>query len=203
MNPVNPWLDPEEVRRLAESLLRPVGQTPANLPDAGFGGAFEGFAVGPEAAERDAAPGRPVGSSPHGEQTAAQPAAQAPAAVPRHDPFTAAAHGFRQMLAERFSATGVFILDGRDALVFDEGGHGKLVFLARGLALAARRNGDAPLDIRIMIGSDATLEVIPVEAAHGRLVAGALVPQPLPPDALADVKAALAGLGTPQVTPTA
>lgn len=191
MDPVNSWLNPEEVRRLAESLLRPVGQAPANLPDAGFGGAFEGFAVDPEAAERAAAPDHSVAS----------PAAAAP--VPRHDPFTAAAQRFRQMLAERFSAKGVFILDGRDAVVFDDGAHGKLVFLARGLALAARHGGDATPDIRIMIGSGATLEVIPVDSPHGRLVAGALVPQPLPADALADVKAALAGLGAPQVTPTA
>jgi hypothetical protein len=43
MDPVNPWLDPAEVRHLAEQLLRPVAPARIAAADPGFDSAFVGF----------------------------------------------------------------------------------------------------------------------------------------------------------------
>ena len=43
MDPVNPWLDPSEVRHLAEQLLRPVAPARLSAADPGFDKAFVGF----------------------------------------------------------------------------------------------------------------------------------------------------------------
>lgn len=117
-----------------------------------------------------------------------------------NDPFTAVGTAVLKTLQERYSATGVFILDQNGTVVFDEGGRGKLHFLARGLALAARRQGGAPDQVRIQIGSGAALEVVPAESARGRVVLGAVVPRPLPPEALTELRALLTGPETSAVT---
>ncbi len=44
MDPIYPWLDPIEVRNLANQLLRPVKQPIVSVSDAGFSEAFVGFA---------------------------------------------------------------------------------------------------------------------------------------------------------------
>jgi hypothetical protein len=49
MDPLNPWLDADEVRRMALRLIKPVGESTANIADAGFGETFIGFAP-PDAA---------------------------------------------------------------------------------------------------------------------------------------------------------
>ena len=43
MDPVNPWLDPSEVRHLAEQLLRPVAPARLSAADPGFDKSFVGF----------------------------------------------------------------------------------------------------------------------------------------------------------------
>lgn len=56
MNPINPWLDPAEVRRLAEKLLAPIHQTlDEPSADPGFDSGFVGFASNPPAPARPAA----------------------------------------------------------------------------------------------------------------------------------------------------
>ena len=75
-------------------------------------------------------------------------------------------------MRHNFSATGIFILDREGAVVFDESHHGRLHFLARSLALASRRPGASAGNVHVKIGAGATLEVIPVETAHGGLVLG-------------------------------
>ena len=62
MDPINPWLDPAEVRRLAERLMRPVRDPALHCGDAGFGDAFVGFA----------------GPKPQGQPTAARTAPDTP-----------------------------------------------------------------------------------------------------------------------------
>jgi hypothetical protein len=83
MNPINPWLDPAEVRRLAEKLLAPPADAlddPA--ADPGFDTKFVGFASQPPTGGAGrlpaAAPGAPHRDSP-----------PPPAAVPAPAPFSA------------------------------------------------------------------------------------------------------------------
>ena len=46
MDPIYPWLDPLEVKRLAESLLKPLRQPNLKVADAGFDAGFVGYATG-------------------------------------------------------------------------------------------------------------------------------------------------------------
>ena len=46
MDPIYPWLDPVEVKRLAESLLKPLRQPNLKVADAGFDAGFVGYATG-------------------------------------------------------------------------------------------------------------------------------------------------------------
>ncbi|MBC8127994.1 MAG: hypothetical protein H8M99_12705, partial [Gloeobacteraceae cyanobacterium ES-bin-144] len=46
MDPIYPWLDPIEVRRLAERLMKPDHEPSMAVTDAGFGEGFVGYATG-------------------------------------------------------------------------------------------------------------------------------------------------------------
>jgi hypothetical protein len=217
MNPVNPWLDPAEVRRLAESLLQPASQTP-NFPDAGFDDSFVGFAAGPAAfpsSEPQGLPPARIAAAVVTPQIPQAPAAPPPvmervtmpqpipAPVQRVGTWDAAQRGafldriqrFRDWLHEQFSASGVFILDREGAVLFDESGHGKLHFLARSLALTTRRPGST--NVHIKVGVESVLEVIPVETPYGGLVLGAVLPSPLSPPAASAVMEALKLVASP------
>lgn len=79
MDPINPWLDPIEVRRMAERLMQPAREQAAPLVDPGFDEAFIGF--GPEATQ----PSIPV-SIPG--LTPIQEVREMPAHVPPRPPST-------------------------------------------------------------------------------------------------------------------
>lgn len=222
MNPVNPWLDADEVRRMALRLIRPVREPAAEIADAGFDEDFVGFTqpfpatpalpqAAPVAVPAPPAPVRqdpPVTPAPV--QTLAQipAAASEPAAPEAEEPSTTAARGpfldrirrFRDWLESEFSAGGVFILDREGSVIFDESELGRLHFLARSLALASRRPGTSAANVHVKIGASTTLEVIPVETAYGCLVLGAVVSEALPPASVSAVMAALAQVAAPPAT---
>ncbi len=196
MDPVNPWLDPVEVRRLAERLLRPVADAASAVSDAGFDDAFIGYAT-PPPKEREHA------LRPSGEPSAVrtpppvfQPVSETIPSTAR-GPFLDRVHRFRDWMRHHFAATGLFLLDREGAVIFDESNHGRLHFLARSLALASRRQGSSAGNVHVKIGAGATLEVIPVETQYGCLVLGAVVPEALPPTAVGAVMEALAQVAAP------
>ncbi len=202
MDPVNPWLDPSEVRYLAEQLLRPV--TPARLTtvDPGFDASFIGFTSGsmvtvlPQQSEspvvtdqqtlhrQSSVPPLPRSIEQYSTSTPPlieaapvhQPAPEPPPAAPSRTRFLERVHIFRHWLAKNFRATDIFILDREGKVIFDESGHGRLHFMARNLAIASRGSGN----IHVKIGPSAILEVIPCETPYGRIVLGALLPDALP-----------------------
>lgn len=212
MDVVHPWLDPVEVRRLAERLLAPVREQAVPVQDAGFGEQFVGYeptSMAPPAAPVAtpvAAPAPPVMVAevappviPPPPPPAPEPVVEAPPVV-RQDgrgPFLDRIGRFRDWLNQNFQAVGVFLLDREGAVIFDESGHGKLHFLARSLAVAARRPGGTPGNVHVKVGAAATLEVIPVDTPYGCLVLGAVVPEPLEPDAITDVMNALRLVAAP------
>ena len=199
MDPLHPWIDADEVRRLAARLMKPSRDPEVSVADAGFDEAFVGFAANRSAAAPPVAP--PVSQEPP------PPPAPAPAAVttPAPEPSPTAARGpflerirrFRDWMGGQFSASGIFILDREGAVIFDENGHNRLYFLARSLALASRRPGTTAANVHVKIGAATTLEVIPVETAYGCLVLGAVVPEALPPAAVQAVMTALAEIAKP------
>jgi hypothetical protein len=200
MDPVNPWIDPSEVRRLAEQLLRPVAPARLSAADPGFDAAFVGFVSGGVVADLP----QPTKSAPVAVQQAPttssvpplpptiQPTASAPpspaappifqpvpeplAAAPSLTRFLQRIHIFRDWLSKNFQATDIFILDREGKVIFDESGHGRLHFMARNFAAASRGSGN----IHVKIGPSAILEVIPCETPYGSIVLGALLPDALP-----------------------
>lgn len=225
MDPVNPWLDPSEVRRLAERLIRPVRDQSLSVADAGFDDDFVGYATGRSATPAQpkapteqvhAVPARvvapPEDAPPPRQVAPSPPAAAAPAPVtiaPAQSTVTTTVRGpfldriqrFRDWMHHHFAATGIFILDREGAVIFDESHHGRLHFLARSLALASRRPGSTTSNVHVKIGAAATLEVIPVDTAYGTLVLGAVVPEALQPGAVATVMEALSQVAAPPSEP--
>lgn len=202
MDPIYPWLDPAEVRRLAERLLQPDREPAMAQMDAGFDDDFVGFAS--EAPPSGFPPARIIS-----EPAPPPPPVMPPPAADLHPPLSdspAGARGpfldrinrFRDWMRQNFSASGIFILDREGAVIFDESKHGRLHFLARSLALASRRPGASAGNVHVKIGAGATLEVIPVETAYGCLVLGAVVPESLPPPSVMAVMAALSQVAAPQ-----
>ena len=197
MDPITPWLDPVEVRRLADRLMKPNREPTAPLADAGFGEGFVGYAsdpisppittppLPPQVIHAPAAP--PANNSP--------PQAENPTLARRT--FLDRISRFRDWMRHNFSATGIFILDREGSVIFDESHHGRLHFLARSLALASRRPGASAGNVHVKIGAGATLEVIPVETAYGSLVLGAVVPEALDPPAVLAVMEALSQVASP------
>lgn len=168
MDPLRPWLDADEVHRLAARLIEPARESaaPVTTGEVGFDQGFVGF-------------------------TGEPPAPAAPQSARR--PFLEEIHCFRDWMGREFSASGVFIVDSEGTAIFDDGLHERLHFLVRSLALASRRAGN----VRVKIGALMLLEVIPVETAGGCLVLGALVPGSLPPESVCAVRQALAAIATP------
>lgn len=202
MDPINPWLDPVEVRRLAERLMRPARDPAVTVTDAGFDDNFVGYASSrPAAARPQAVPptivAPPVDETPVDETPATREVMPEPIASSARGPFLDRIHRFRDWMRHHFAATGIFILDREGAVIFDESNHGRLHFLARSLALASRRPGSSAGNVHVKIGAGATLEVIPVETAYGCLVLGAVVPESLQPAAVGAVMEALSQVAAP------
>lgn len=199
-DPIIPWLDPTEVRRLAEALMC-KGSEPAThttLVDAGFDDAFVGFAP------VDASSEVPPASQPTQQiQAGTPPEPIAPSHQPSageggaRGPFLDRIMRFRDWMRAQFGATGIFILDREGSVIFDESNHGRLHFLARSLALASRRQRNSTGNVHVKITAGSTLEVIPVDTAYGCLVLGAVVPESLSQRSVATVMEALALITTP------
>lgn len=206
MDPVNPWLDADEVRRMAARLMNPARDAAVNVADAGFDEAFVGFAnerpASPAPASSpsvdDAVPEAPIPPPSPPAEPFQQPAAAEPPPSTARGPFLERIRRFRDWISQEFSASGLFILDREGAVIFDESGQTRLYFLARSLALASRRTGASASNVHVKIGAGTTLEVIPVDTAYGCLVLGAVVPEALTPAAVSAVMDALAKVASPQ-----
>lgn len=151
MDPINPWLDAAEVRRLAERLLLPA--RPA----------------APAIRSVEIPPPLPIISAPISKPQVVevQNVVLAEKIVQKEDSFSAILIRFRQWLADEFSAKGIFILDGEGSVIFDESGNTSLHAVAHDLALASRKSGEEPLNIRLPVGAHWSFEIILTEAdAH-------------------------------------
>jgi hypothetical protein len=192
MNPIDSWLDPAEVRRLAELLLVPAREPEITAPDAGFDRGFEGFA----SARPAASVYRPAAGP------TAEPVVYAPPAQPDpldllKGPLRDRVLQLRNWLRQHFAAHDIFLLDREGAVIFDETGHGKLHFLARSLALSSRRPGASFGNVHIKVSSDSTLEVIPADTPFGCLVLGVVVREPISPAGINAINDALVKVATP------
>lgn len=106
-------------------------------------------------------------------------------------PFLERMARFRDGLHGQFSAKGVFILDKDGQVIYDETDHSRLHFMARSLAMAAKKSSDGPGNVHVKVGSLTTLEVIPIETVFGRMVLGILLDQPLTAEQVSRISVAL------------
>ncbi|MFT4177463.1 MAG: hypothetical protein QM627_12520 [Luteolibacter sp.] len=220
MDPLNPWLDPVETRRLAERLMMPLREPTVSVQDPGFDSVFVGFEAmraapdspPPATAENPSSPlpstvvPAAVVASPSPTENDEPPplpahmaaAPPAPSATSARGPFLDRIHRLCEWLREHFSASDIFILDRDGAVIFDESHHGRLHFIARNLALASRRPGASADNVHVKIGADATLEVIPVDTPFGWLVLGTIVPNALTTRSVTAIKNAMLQVASPR-----
>ncbi len=92
MDPINPWLDPAEVRRLAERLMVPPREAALNVGDPGFDGDFVGYdastRIHPTPPSQTVSPSAPESPLPEAESyrfQAAPPRATDPVPPPEPD----------------------------------------------------------------------------------------------------------------------
>ncbi len=186
MDPIYPWLDPVEVKRLADCLIQPELLPSITQAHAGFDTSFVGFT-----SEAPTAAPPPTWSLPVVGKPTISPLIQESATIAQ-GPFLDHITRFRDWMRRDFSATDLFILDHDGEVVFDESSHSRLHFLARNLALASRKPKASAGHVHVKISAGATLEIIPVETASGYLILGALVPDSLAPPTIAIIIEALA-----------
>lgn len=213
MDPIEPWIDADEVRRMAQRLTAPVAKAPTNAPvDPGFGPGFEGF-IGSDRKEDSSPPLQKSHPEPRpAPETPTERPAQSVPVVERHSedepkpflisqpapsreadvsgergPLVARMEKFRQWLAEKVDARGMFVLDREGSPVIDDPVYGKLHFLARSLAQAYRPSNGGAGNVHVKIGSDAYLAVVPVKTDFGALVLGAVLPEPLEASAVESI----------------
>ena len=203
MDPLEPWIDASAVRRMAERLRVDSEEPEVNPgPDAGFGNEFVGFAG---EARREAAPAvavmeppamvfEPVGPAPD----SPLPPVAAAVAPEGRGPLWERLSRFRDALIRHTGAQGVFILDREGKPVMEDPAFGKLHFLARSLAQAYRPVAGQSGNVHVKIGSNAVLEVVPVETPFGCLVLGAVMPRALTAAAVAEIAEALRQAATPR-----
>ena len=192
-DPINPWLDAEELKQLAESLLQ-GGNKPRQTAtrDAGFGDGFEGFAT-PEAPTPAnnlvmATPAAQVPSAPPAQFQAAPPAQVTPSPKINSELSNAqlspagpeqACLQFQADMQQQFGCSKIFILNREGHTVFGKETHPQFQFIARSLTKHAERRGLPKGHIHIKVGPSQTLEIIPVDLPNGGWVVGAVVPKPM------------------------
>ena len=163
-------------------------------------------AVPPQAAPASPPTPAPVPAPVPVPAAAPTPAVEAAAAPPpvsaapqeRRGPLLERLVRFRELLMRHTGAQGVFVLDREGKPVMEDPAFGKLHFLARSLAQAYRPVAGQAGNVHVKIGSNAVLEVVPVETPFGWLVLGAVLPGPLTAAAVAEIAAALRLAATPR-----
>lgn len=187
MNPIDTWIDTDEVRRLAERLMSPERQAPAIVRESGFNDSFEGFAdvsqitppavSSPAPAAKIAPPAiQPAVTS----VTLPKPALENPLATSAE--FSALAGS----LHKDHGASAVFMINQDGSVLHDEG-CAHLHFAARGMALNWKL-GDSANPVRLLIHAGSYLELIPVSRSQGRLILGMIVTQPVSLPTLAAIR---------------
>lgn len=205
MDTINPWLDPTEVRQLAEKLIRPVEQSPVISRDPGFDTSFVGFVDVDEPA-KVIAPVIPaltpvsVTVVPTPTPVASVSTSKLPSPLSKLKPVVKIAPtpkittlldsrftSLRNHLTEELAAKEIFILDQAGSVIFDESHHGRLHFAARDLVAQS----DHPQNIRVKFSPTANLELISCETPKGIVILGALFPNSLNSDQIASIRGAI------------
>lgn len=204
MDSIHPWLDADELKQLAESLMqgKPL-QPPPSRQDAAFGEGFVGFAADssndppqapaqpaaavPPPAESPAPAALPPAPAPEPAPVAAIPSATAPPAATNAAPVASSPADdhcldLQARLQNDYGASQLFILDRDGHTIFGKDHHPQLQLIARSLTRDSERRGLPKGHIHIKVGPDQILEIIPISLPNGGWVIGSVLPQPLSPE---------------------
>ena len=183
MNPIDTWIDTDEVRRLAERLMSPERQAAPNVRESGFNDSFVGFAdVSPPTPPPASNPApAPIATAP-APQTAVPSIALPKQATEYTQPFSADCAALADWLHQECGASAVFLIN-LDGTVLHDEGCAHLHFAARGMALNWKIR-DAIKPVRLLVHAGSYLELIPLNHPQGRLILGIIVPQAINPNAL-------------------
>lgn len=191
MNPIDTWIDTDEVRRLAERLISPERQPPANVREAGFNDSFVGFAdATPTPA--DATPPTPSPATPIPKASVFVPQTAVPSislpkqATENPQPFSADCAALADWLHQECGASAVFLIN-LDGNVLHDEGCAHLHFAARGMALNWKIR-DAVKPVRLLVHAGSYLELIPLNHPQGRLILGIIVQHPINPTTLDHIR---------------
>ena len=205
---VSQWLDPDEVRSLAEGLLAktPVSQIPSH--ESVFGESFEGFDGEPVLSNPVDSPGPPVQPiasepvNPFHEGQASPVGSTSPAnQVAPHKVATSqkaerssgglpslprALGTFSDWLKKQTPILAAFVCDPKGQVMLDEVGSEKLIKVARSLVHASITKGVVEPSglLQVMISEDRMIEILPLETKEGHSIAGLVVARPLTSEAL-------------------
>jgi len=177
MDPINPWIDPNETRRMAERLMLPPREPVQAPEDTGFDESFVGFS------DPVVALIEPENTSPIQEEAATEVTSIEAVEAPAEDEVQAyAVH--RAMLRDQFGAIGAFLVAGDGSSFFNEGDYGAFRFIGRELA----SNGAKPDHVRVKVGAAEVLELIPIHGESGSACLGVVFPNPLPPESVGQIR---------------
>jgi hypothetical protein len=166
MDPIESWVDPQEVRRLAEALMTPSARAQTSSEDATYSQDFVGFAQGQQAASIPAVMPSPAPVA------VSTPSASLPSASTLGESL----RQFRVSLPATLPIKSLFVLQSDASAVYDDGDHRHLYFLASPLAQAGKNPLSPSTHMILRAGSADFLELIAVESSAGRLVLALLVP---------------------------
>jgi hypothetical protein len=179
MDAVQPWVDAEEMRRLAEALMATPTAVANAVNEAGYSPEFEGFAGEVVTSAPVAVPTAEQAVAPVVPAMVAASEVRVPAPTIIEAPFTPRLRQYAEWICSRGPVMGMFILNPDGLVIFDSGDHARYHFMARSLAQAAQRQQQAHGHVQMKIGAADVLEVIAAETAIGRLVVGLIMNQSL------------------------
>lgn len=188
MDPINPWIDANEVRQLAEQLLQHHHKPKATPQTPGFSDSFIGFdAISSPAADSIPAAAIPAVSIPAAPiPVAAIPATSAPSApvsaAPSHSDSASPWSMLHTYLKQTHAADGLFVLNSMGEPIYGKDQLPKLQFIAQSLAAQPTSNGQPKHHIHLKVGPAAVLEIIPVVLPTGPAIIGTVVQAPLNAD---------------------
>lgn len=187
MDPLIPWIDADQVRKMAERLLTPSHQpVPVTLNRKEESG-FIGFTPEDQLLsspsytgdiEDTFSPSRTgiADVQPQSKPASSQSPDESGAVSKNGTPFQQIPQ-FLGRVKREFSATDIYLLDQDGNVMFDEGRNEKLLALIKTFAPLSKKSPTPLSNVRIKLGTQASLEIIPSENPSGFLYLGLVVPE--------------------------
>lgn len=180
MNPIETWVDPDEIKRLTERLMQPSRQTQSTAHESGFNDSFVGFVK----SDTFDSPSDFISISSTPPLQAETPRIEAGASGKSLGESMDMSK-FAKWLHENCDASNVFSINQDGKTIYDEDAY-HLHFAAQGMAINWK-NRDNMKPVRIAIHSGMILELVPLIHPRGKMILGIIVPSPIPPSMLATI----------------